>query len=55
MRGFELRAPPSDVKQALRLGWVGLGDHGPMDVLSSRVLLHPTDPERSRVFYSRPR
>ena len=22
-----------------------------MDVLSSRVLLHPTDPERSRVFY----
>jgi predicted enzyme related to lactoylglutathione lyase len=32
--------------------WVGLlGDHGAMDVLSSRVLLHPTDPERSRVFY----
>ena len=28
-----------------------MGDHGPMDVLSSRVLLHPTDPERSRVFY----
>jgi predicted enzyme related to lactoylglutathione lyase len=28
-----------------------LGDHGAMDVLSSRVLLHPTDPERSRVFY----
>jgi catechol 2,3-dioxygenase-like lactoylglutathione lyase family enzyme len=28
-----------------------LGDHGDMDVLSSRVLLHPTDPERSRVFY----
>jgi catechol 2,3-dioxygenase-like lactoylglutathione lyase family enzyme len=28
-----------------------LGDHGVMDVLSSRVLLHPTDPERSRVFY----
>jgi catechol 2,3-dioxygenase-like lactoylglutathione lyase family enzyme len=24
---------------------------GDMDVLSSRVLLHPTDPERSRVFY----
>src|SRR5215208_1493997 len=22
-----------------------------MDVLSSRVLLHPTDPERSRMFY----
>ena len=22
-----------------------------MDVLSGRVLLHPTDPERSRVFY----
>jgi predicted enzyme related to lactoylglutathione lyase len=28
-----------------------LGDHGAMDVLSSRVLLHPTDPEGSRVFY----
>src|SRR5215207_7293035 len=29
--------------------WVGLlGDHGAMDVLSSRVLLQPTDPERSR-------
>jgi predicted enzyme related to lactoylglutathione lyase len=28
-----------------------LGDHGAMDVLSSRLLLHPTDPERSRVFY----
>src|SRR5215211_489118 len=28
-----------------------LGDYGAMDVLSSRVLLHPTDPERSRVFY----
>jgi catechol 2,3-dioxygenase-like lactoylglutathione lyase family enzyme len=28
-----------------------LGDHGGMDVLSSRLLLHPTDPERSRVFY----
>ena len=28
-----------------------LGDHGGMDVLSSRVLLQPTDPERSRVFY----
>src|SRR4029450_1844696 len=28
-----------------------LGDHGAMDVLSSRVLLHPTDPERSRAFY----
>jgi catechol 2,3-dioxygenase-like lactoylglutathione lyase family enzyme len=28
-----------------------LADHGAMDVLSSRVLLHPTDPERSRVFY----
>ena len=22
-----------------------------MDMLSSRVLLHPTDPERSQVFY----
>ena len=32
--------------------WVRLPvDHGPMDVLSSRVLLHPTDPERSRAFY----
>jgi catechol 2,3-dioxygenase-like lactoylglutathione lyase family enzyme len=32
--------------------WVRLlGDDGAMDVLSSRVLLHPTDPERSRVFY----
>jgi catechol 2,3-dioxygenase-like lactoylglutathione lyase family enzyme len=32
--------------------WVRLlGDHGAMDVLSSRLLLHPTDPERSRVFY----
>src|SRR4029450_2392937 len=31
--------------------WGLLGDHGGMDVLSSRVLLHPTDPERSRVFY----
>jgi hypothetical protein len=28
-----------------------LADHGAIDVLSSRVLLHPTDPERSRVFY----
>src|ERR671931_2316272 len=28
-----------------------LGDHGGMEVLGSRVLLHPTDPERSRVFY----
>jgi catechol 2,3-dioxygenase-like lactoylglutathione lyase family enzyme len=28
-----------------------LGDHGAMDVLSSRLLLHPTDPERSRAFY----
>jgi catechol 2,3-dioxygenase-like lactoylglutathione lyase family enzyme len=28
-----------------------LGDHGAMDVLSSRLLLRPTDPERSRVFY----
>jgi catechol 2,3-dioxygenase-like lactoylglutathione lyase family enzyme len=28
-----------------------LGHHGVMDVLSSRVLLRPTDPERSRVFY----
>jgi predicted enzyme related to lactoylglutathione lyase len=28
-----------------------LGDHGGMDVLSSRLLLHPTDPERSWVFY----
>ena len=32
-------------------GWGLLGDHGAMDVLSSRVLLHPTDPERSRTFY----
>jgi catechol 2,3-dioxygenase-like lactoylglutathione lyase family enzyme len=31
--------------------WGLLGDHGGMDVLSSRVLLRPTDPERSRVFY----
>jgi catechol 2,3-dioxygenase-like lactoylglutathione lyase family enzyme len=30
------------------VGWVIMGA---MDVLSSRVLLHPTDPERSRVFY----
>jgi hypothetical protein len=28
-----------------------LADHGAMDVLTSLVLLHPTDPERSRVFY----
>jgi hypothetical protein len=28
-----------------------LGDHDPMEVVSSRVLLRPTDPERSRVFY----
>jgi catechol 2,3-dioxygenase-like lactoylglutathione lyase family enzyme len=28
-----------------------LGDHGAMQVLRSRVLLRPTDPERSRVFY----
>jgi hypothetical protein len=28
-----------------------LGDHGAMEVLSSRVLLRPTDPECSRVFY----
>ena len=32
--------------------WVRLlSDHGAMDVLSSRLLLRPTDPERSRVFY----
>jgi catechol 2,3-dioxygenase-like lactoylglutathione lyase family enzyme len=29
----------------------GLGDGGVMEVLSSRVLLRPTDPERSRAFY----
>jgi catechol 2,3-dioxygenase-like lactoylglutathione lyase family enzyme len=29
----------------------GTSDHDIMDVLSSRVLLRPTDPERSRVFY----
>jgi catechol 2,3-dioxygenase-like lactoylglutathione lyase family enzyme len=29
----------------------GLGDDGVMEVLSSRVLLRPTDPERSRAFY----
>ena len=28
-----------------------LGDHCAMEVLSSRVLLRPTDPERSRAFY----
>jgi catechol 2,3-dioxygenase-like lactoylglutathione lyase family enzyme len=28
-----------------------LGDHDAMEVLSSRVLLRPTDPERSRAFY----
>jgi catechol 2,3-dioxygenase-like lactoylglutathione lyase family enzyme len=27
------------------------GDHDAMEVLNSRVLLRPTDPERSRVFY----
>jgi catechol 2,3-dioxygenase-like lactoylglutathione lyase family enzyme len=39
------------LEQALRPRVRLLGDHGAMDVLSSRVLLHPTDPERSRVFY----
>src|SRR5919106_1257703 len=39
--------PAADTAPRVRL----LGDHGAMDVLSSRVLLHPTDPERSRVFY----
>jgi catechol 2,3-dioxygenase-like lactoylglutathione lyase family enzyme len=28
-----------------------LGDHDPMEVLNSRVVLRPTDPERSRAFY----
>jgi len=28
-----------------------LGDDGVMEVLSSRVLLRPTDPERTRAFY----
>jgi catechol 2,3-dioxygenase-like lactoylglutathione lyase family enzyme len=28
-----------------------LGDHDAMEVLNSRVLLRPTDPERSRAFY----
>jgi len=32
-------------------GVVLLGDHGAMDVLSSRVLLRPTDLECSRAFY----
>ena len=41
----------SGLEQAVRPGCALLGDHGAMDVLSSRVLLHPTDPERSRVFY----
>jgi catechol 2,3-dioxygenase-like lactoylglutathione lyase family enzyme len=41
-------APPAGSS----IPWVGLlGDHGAMDVLSSRVLLRPTDPEGSRVFY----
>jgi catechol 2,3-dioxygenase-like lactoylglutathione lyase family enzyme len=35
----------------LRPRWGLLGDHGAMDVLSSRLLLRPTDPERSRIFY----
>jgi hypothetical protein len=44
-------ASPSGVEQVL-CRWCGLGDHGVMDVLSSRVLLGPTDPnaaERSTV------
>jgi catechol 2,3-dioxygenase-like lactoylglutathione lyase family enzyme len=41
----------SGLEQALRPRRCLLGDHGAMDVLSSRVLLHPTDPERSRAFY----
>jgi hypothetical protein len=41
----------SGLEQALRPRRGLLGDHGAMDVLSSRVLLHPTDPERSRMFY----
>jgi catechol 2,3-dioxygenase-like lactoylglutathione lyase family enzyme len=43
---FDLR-PGADPAPRERL----LGDHGGMDVLSSRLLLHPTEPERSRVFY----
>src|SRR4029450_11306620 len=39
--------PGAGIAPRMRL----LGDHGAMDVLSSRVLLHPTDPERSRAFY----
>jgi catechol 2,3-dioxygenase-like lactoylglutathione lyase family enzyme len=44
-----LRAPSAWSRRCARVRV--LGDHGAMDVLSSRVLLHPTDPERSRVFY----
>ena len=39
------------MEQALCPGCVCWVIMGVMDVLSSRVLLHPTEPERSRVFY----
>src|SRR4029450_10360000 len=39
--------PGAGIAPRLRL----LGDHGAMDVLCSRALLHPTHPELSRVFY----
>jgi catechol 2,3-dioxygenase-like lactoylglutathione lyase family enzyme len=46
---LSVAAPPAWSRHCL---WMGLlGDHGAMDVLSSRLLLRPTDPERSRVFY----
>jgi catechol 2,3-dioxygenase-like lactoylglutathione lyase family enzyme len=46
---LSVAAPPAWSRHCARVRL--LGDHGAMDVLSSRVLLHPTDPERSRVFY----
>jgi catechol 2,3-dioxygenase-like lactoylglutathione lyase family enzyme len=48
--GWALRGQPDQSLTWRQL----LGDHGVMDVLSSRMLLRPTDPERSRVFYRDP-
>jgi catechol 2,3-dioxygenase-like lactoylglutathione lyase family enzyme len=44
-------APPGGLERALRPRVRLRVIIGAMDVLSSRVLLHPTDPERSRAFY----
>jgi catechol 2,3-dioxygenase-like lactoylglutathione lyase family enzyme len=45
---YDLTSLVADSRAFLALIWAIMGA---MDVLSSRVLLHPTDPERSRAFY----